>query len=111
MSYAKKKKKELSPWKVGILSHHKRGGLTQKQMGDISDKVRKEVRERSGGICELRVHCHGSPAVQQAHITGRKQLTHKTTADDLRDSCLTCHKWMDETPEGIRFRRQLKEGA
>lgn len=107
----KKPKKEVKPWRQGLLSHHKRGGLTQKQMGDISTKVRKEVRERSGGICELRIRCHGSPAVQQAHITGRRQLDHKTTADDLRDACIACHNWLDETPEGIRYKRQLKEGA
>lgn len=107
----KKTKKEVMPWRQGLLSRHKRGGLTQKQMGDISDKVRKEVRERSGGICELRVRCNGSPAVQQAHITGRKQLTHKTTADDLRDACIACHRHIDETPEGIRYKRTLQEGA
>lgn len=71
----KKPKKEVMPWRQGILSHHKRGGMTQKQMGDISDKVRKEVRARSGGICELRIRCHGSPAVQQAHITSRVRIT------------------------------------
>lgn len=107
----KKPKKQPMAWRVDLFKHHKRGGMTQKQMGDISTKVRTEVHERSGGICELRIRCYGSPAVQQAHITGRKQLDHKTTADDLRDSCLACHKWLDETPEGIRFRRQLKEGA
>jgi len=107
----KKPKKEVMPWKQGLLSHHKRGGLTQKQMGDISDAVRKEVRERSGGMCELRIRCHGSLAVQQAHITGRKQLTHKTTAEDLKNACVACHNWLDETPDGIRYKRQLKEGA
>jgi hypothetical protein len=107
----KKPKKQLAPWRVGILSHHQRGGLTQKQMGDISDKVRKEVDARSGGICEIRKRCKGAPAVQQAHITGRKQINHKTTADDLRDACLACHNYIDETPEGIRYKRTLKEGA
>jgi hypothetical protein len=84
---------------------------TQKQMGDISTNVRKEVRERSEGICEVRVMCYGAQAVQQAHITGRKQLKHKTTAEDLLDSCLACHKWLDETPEGIRYKRRLRENA
>ncbi|RQW10421.1 hypothetical protein EH198_16365 [Paenibacillus rhizophilus] len=100
--------KEVAPWRQGILSHHKRVKLTQKQMGDISPKVRKEVRERSGGICELRIRCHGAPAVQQAHLTGRKQLTHKTTADDLRDACIACHRYIDETPEGIRYKRKIR---
>ncbi|MFD1136765.1 hypothetical protein [Paenibacillus urinalis] len=57
----------------------------------------------------MRKKCLGARAVQQAHITGRKQLTRKTTADDLLDSCLECHRWLDETPEGIKFKRQLRE--
>lgn len=107
----KKPKKPIAPWRQNILSHHKRISPTQRQMGDISPKVRKEVRERSGGICEVKVRCRGVRAVQQAHITGRKQINHKTTADDLLDSCLACHKWLDETPEGIRHRRKLQEGS
>lgn len=87
----------------------KRAKLTQRQMGNISTKVRKEVRERSDGICEVRVKCLGAPAVQQAHITGRKQLNHRTTAEDLLDSCLECHIWLDDTPEGIRYKRKLRE--
>jgi len=84
---------------------------TQKQMGDISPKVRKQVRERSGGVCEVRVMCDGAFAIQQAHITGRTHLNHRTTADDLLDSCLACHNWLDEQPEGIRHRRVLRESS
>lgn len=91
--------------------YRKRVKLTQKQMGDISPKVRKEVRERSGGVCEVRVKCDGAFAVQQAHITGRKQLKHKTTADDLLDSCLACHNWLDQQVDGIRYKRKLREGT
>ncbi len=83
---------------------------TQKQMGDISQKVRKEVRERSGGVCEVRVKCNGARAMEQAHITGRKQLNHKTIAEDLLDSCVECHRWLDNTPDGIRYRRNLRSG-
>jgi hypothetical protein len=82
---------------------------TQRQMGEISPKVRKEVRTRSRGCCEVRERCSGAPAVQQAHITGRKQLTHKTTSADLLDSCIECHKWLDESVDGIRYKKQLRE--
>lgn len=81
--------------------------LTQKQMGDISTQVRKEVGDRSEGICEVRIKCNGAIAVQQAHITGRKQIDHKTTALDLLDSCLACHKYLDEVQEGIRTRKLI----
>lgn len=107
----KKPKKELMEWRKHLFDHHQRGKPTQKQMGDISSKVRKEVRERSGGICELRIRCHGSPAVQQAHITSRVRINHKTTAEDLRDACIACHRYIDETPEGIRYKKSMREGA
>jgi hypothetical protein len=90
--------------------HNKRIKPTQKQMGDISPKVRKEVKERSSGLCEVRKKCLGSQGVQLAHLIGRKQLKHKTTAKDLLDSCIPCHKWLDETPEGIKYKKQLTKG-
>ena len=86
----------------------KRVKPTQRQMGAISANVRKAVKERSQGICEVKVCCNGHRAVQQAHITGRKQLTARTTAEDLLDSCIACHKFLDETPEGIRYKRKLR---
>lgn len=85
--------------------------LSQRQLGEITSKVRKEVRTRSSGICEVKKRCNGAMAVQQAHIIGRKQLKTRTTANDLLDSCLACHKFLDETPEGIIYKRSLKEGA
>lgn len=106
MAWPKKQKKDKAPWRVDILKHHKRVKLTQKQKGDISAKVDKELKERSNGVCEL---CRGARASQRAHITGRKQIDHKTTAFDLLHVCVRCHIWMDETPEGIRFKRELKE--
>nr|WP_036710452.1 hypothetical protein [Paenibacillus pinihumi] len=88
---------------------HKRGAkLTQKQKGDISTSVDAELKARSNNKCELRKRCKGDKAVQRAHITGRKQLDHKTTIDDLFHVCLACHKWLDETAEGIRYKRKLR---
>ncbi|WP_028547209.1 hypothetical protein [Paenibacillus taiwanensis] len=81
---------------------------TQRQMGNISDKVDKQLKARSGSVCE---RCSAARAVQRAHITGRKQLKHRTTVDDLLHLCTECHKWLDETPEGIRYKRQLREEA
>lgn len=85
---------------------YKRIKPTQKQMGDISAKVDKQVKERSGGICE---RCRAAKATERAHITGRKQLTHKTTADDLLHLCTKCHRWLDGTVEGIQYKRLLRE--
>jgi hypothetical protein len=86
--------------------HSVRVRPTQKQMGDISPKVRKEVRERSGGVCEL---CRSSEALQMAHLIGRKQLTGLTTAKILLHVCIPCHKYLDEDPKGIKLKRRLAE--
>ena len=77
-------------------------------MGDISAKVDKQLKERSGGVCEK---CDAARATERAHITGRKQLNHKTTVDDLLHLCTPCHRWLDGTPEGIRYKRKLIEEA
>lgn len=89
----------------------KRQKPTQKQMGDISANVRKAVRERSGGVCEVRKRCDGATAAEMAHITGRKQISHRTTAEDLLDSCIDCHRWLDGTVEGIKFKKGLRENG
>lgn len=82
---------------------------TQKQLGDISDKVDKQLKARSKGICEVRIKCKGSQAIQRAHTKGRRTIDHKTTVDDLFHACVACHNWLDQTPEGIRFNRSVRE--
>lgn len=82
---------------------------TQRQMGDISAKVDKELKARSKGICEVKERCKGAPASERAHTIGRRLIGHKTTADDLFHACVACHRWLDGTPEGIRFKRVVRE--
>ena len=79
---------------------------TQRQMGAISNQVRELVYERSDGICE---RCSSQRATQMAHIIGRKQLNHMTTEKDLLHLCVSCHKWLDETTEGIKYKRSLND--
>jgi hypothetical protein len=88
--------------------HRTRVKPTQRMMGDISAKVDKQLKERSGGICE---RCRAARATERAHITGRKHLTHKTTENDLLHLCTKCHVWLDETTEGIQYKRKLLEEA
>src|SRR5690242_19841858 len=85
--------------------------LSQRELGEISTKVDKQLKRRSEGICELQEKCTGAFAVQRAHITARGKLTSKTTVNDLLHVCLPCHIWMDQCPEGIIHKRSLKEGA
>ena len=88
----------------------KRSKPTQRQLGEISTKVREEVKERTMSHCELfhiRQEKCSWVAREMAHITSRKQLTHKTTAEDILHVCVGCHRWLDGTPEGIRYKRSL----
>lgn len=80
----------------------KRANPTQKQMGDISPEVDRQLKERSHGLCEL---CEKAWATERAHLTGRKHLDEHTKVTDLLHLCTPCHKWLDDTPDGIKARR------
>ncbi|WP_138755778.1 hypothetical protein [Paenibacillus sinopodophylli] len=82
---------------------------TQRQLGAISAQVDKDLKERSNGMCEVREHCQGVMATERAHTTGRRIIPHKTTVDDLFHACKHCHIWLDEQPEGIRFKRTVRK--
>lgn len=58
----------LGEWNPVYKPKHKRIKPTQKMLGNISAKVRKEVRERSGGACEVHMKCLGAFAREMAHI-------------------------------------------
>jgi NAD-dependent dihydropyrimidine dehydrogenase PreA subunit len=86
--------------------YKKRIKPTQRQMGAISKNVREMVYERSNGICE---RCSSQRAVHMAHLIGRKQINHVTNENDLCHLCVPCHKWLDETAEGIKYKRSIYE--
>jgi hypothetical protein len=88
--------------------YKKRIKLTQRQMGEVTQKVRDAVKRRSLGRCEVRRRCQGAEALQMAHITSRKQLTRRTEPEDILHSCVECHVWLDQHPDGIRFKRELR---
>ncbi|ARF67060.1 hypothetical protein B7C51_19280 [Paenibacillus larvae subsp. pulvifaciens] len=93
---------EYRPYSKAQQVRSKRVKLTQKQMGDISPSVDAELKARSQGVCEF---CGAARATERAHITGRKQIDHKTEVTDLLHTCTECHRWLDGTVEGIRARR------
>ena len=89
-------------------SHQTRGKRikqTQRQKGEISAQTRKDVAERSNGACEI---CDRERGTQMAHITSRKRIEHKTTADDLIHVCVKCHQWLDQTEEGKKYKEMKK---
>lgn len=97
------------PWRKGLFDHWERVNPTQRQMGNISPSVRKEVRIRSGGYCEVGIQCKGARATQQAHKKGRRIIENKTTAADLWDACDECHDWIDKTGEGVKWKRGKRD--
>lgn len=77
-----------------------------RQRGAISTKVRKQLHDRSGGLCE-RDGCRHK-AVHAAHIERRWKLQ-KTTVDDLLHLCLGCHYWADNTGSGREWLKSKRD--
>lgn len=78
---------------------------TAKQRGQITTKVRRELRERSGGICE---RCEYNLAVHAAHLVRRWQIPEKTTVKLVAHLCLGCHTWADTTKGGREWLKAFK---
>lgn len=85
-------------------SGKKKQKTAQSRMGDIGDQADAELKDRSGGICEL---CEKAEAMERAHLTGRPHMDENTAAKDLMHLCVPCHRWLDQTPEGIRCKRHM----
>jgi hypothetical protein len=66
---------------------------------DIPANVRRQVKDRSGGICELRLPdiCWGR-ATQMDHIKNRSQGAGHLV-DGLQHACLPCHEWKTTHPD------------
>lgn len=83
---------------------YKRYKPTAKQRGAITPKVRQELYDRSGGLCE---RC-GGRAAHAAHITRRWKLQ-QTTANDLLHLCIKCHTWADNTSAGRKWLESMEK--
>lgn len=73
---------------------------TARQRGLISTKVRRQLRERSGGICE---RCHYAPAAHACHLVRRWLIQESTTVEFLAHLCVPCHQWADSCKDGRSF--------
>lgn len=94
--------------KSGQLFNNRKGKPNQRKRGAISPSVREEVRNRSKGLCEVRKRCAGSQALEMAHTKSRNTID-ATTSADLLHACVECHRWMDTQPDGIKYKRMLRE--
>jgi hypothetical protein len=99
---------DFNPYSKATQLKSRRIGNSQRQMGDISTSVDKDLKARSKGYCEIGEKCIGSSAVVRCHTIGRRIIPNKTTVDDLFHGCTACHTWLDETAEGIRFKRKVR---
>lgn len=79
---------------------HKRNRPTARQRGMITTKVRRQLRDRSGGVCE---RCHYAPAAHASHLVRRWLIEEKTTVNHLAHLCVPCHQWADSCKEGRAF--------
>lgn len=87
---------------------HNRNKPTRKQRGHIYDDVRKQLHERSKGICE---RCGRARATEAAHTLRRLDIKVRTTVDDLCHVCTECHKHMDSTLGGKVFKQAFRDSA
>lgn len=85
---------------------YRRNKPTRRQRGEISAKVRKQLHERSKGICE---RCYSTKAVEAAHTLRRWRIQGKTTLEDLVHLCVPCHRHCDHTMEGRVFLEQFRK--
>jgi hypothetical protein len=103
--------------------YNKKVKLSQKEMGEISQKVRDKVNARTSfapiGCCErCKKNRNGYWTLEQAHIDSRGSIDHKTTEFDLARLCGpstqsgTCHHFA-HTGEGkawmYEFQNKLYE--
>ncbi len=84
---------------------HGRNRPTARQRGAISTKVRRELRERSGGICEL---CKNNLATEAGHTLRRWRIEERTTVQDVCHLCNACHTKCDTTRDGRKFLEQFR---
>lgn len=80
--------------------------LSQRQLGEISQKVDKQLKSRSQGICE---RCKSTMAVHRAHLIRRGKLTNKTDINTLAHLCVSCHQWADSCKEGRLWLEQFRQ--
>jgi hypothetical protein len=83
----------------------KRHKPTARQRGAITSKVRKQLKLRSGGRCEM---C-GGEAVHAAHIKRRWKHDTPPTVEELLHLCVPCHRYCDETEEGRAYLKAIEE--
>lgn len=85
----RKKKKTPAPWRANILDHHKKN-KTRSERGDFPEQVVKQLKEESGGLCQV---CFVSRGTQTHHVMPRGRSGRGVKTNGAR-VCNHCHNKM-----------------
>jgi hypothetical protein len=111
----KKPKKEVMPWRQGLLSHHQRGSMKQGDYTKVTDRVREEVNRRSQELLDTDIpvceRCGSPRELCKSHI---QEASHRGAGFDpanIINLCGThgtkgCHEWSDQTFAGRQWKKQ-----
>jgi hypothetical protein len=112
----KKPKKEVMPWRQGVLSHHQRGSMKRGDATKVTWEVRQEVNRRSMELrgtdipcCEK---CGTTKNLTKAHIVNASQGGLGYDPANIMNLCGThgltdtCHHKSDNSYTGRQWKKQ-----
>lgn len=108
MAFAKKRKKEVAPWRQGILAHHL-DRPSSADRGEFPRKVTVELIAEAGGICQS---CRIAPDTTTHHVMprGRRSTPGRGVKNNGLRLCGACHDRIqtheDELQHWIEVYRQ-----
>lgn len=100
MAFQKKKKKDVAPWREGILSHHQ-SRPTKADRGEFPRSVIKQLMERANGRCEA---CRQREDTETHHIMpkGRMSTPGRGVFTNGLRLCRICHDEIQTNEEELQ---------
>ncbi|RKN86775.1 HNH endonuclease [Paenibacillus ginsengarvi] len=97
MAFAKKRKKEVAPWRQGILDHHQ-DRPSSADRGEFPRKVITELIEEAKGQCQS---CRSAQDTTTHHVWPRGRKGRGVKQNGLR-LCWPCHDRIQTSPEELQ---------
>lgn len=101
-----KRRAPLAKKKAAAIRRRKKLKASNAYMRPEWVTLKRQVRKRSGGVCELRLRCDGAPAQGDCHhhryqegLVGWQRLI--VPIEDLSDTCYDCHKAVHTALGGV----------
>lgn len=100
MAFPKRRKKEIAPWRQGILDHHQ-DRPSSSDRGDFPSKVIKELIAEAGGVCQV---CRAAPDTTTHHVQprGRRSSPGRGVKSNGLRCCGTCHDYIQTHEEELQ---------